>query len=458
MKSQRPERGVIFKSLLVLSLAFIGALAILPDWVLAQETTTAQQTDKPDTPPPQEKPKQQTTSSTAMATSGDSAAGSIGGIRTPENAKVSSGGAATQSIPIVAPPGRAGVQPNLSFNYNSQGENSLLGVGWSIGGLPVIHRCARTVAQDGVRGGINYDANDRFCLDGHRLMMITSGGTYGGNGTEYRTEIDNFLKITSHGTAGSGPAYFIVKTKGGETMEFGGNATSPEGRIEAQGKASVRVWAVSKVSDVKGNYLTVTYTEDDGANGEYRPTQMDYTGNATAGLGTTNKVVFGYNENGVTRADQIPLWVGGSKILTTKLLTSVKTYAPLPGTTTPAVLVRDYRLEYETGSTTVRSRLKRIKECDANGNCLPANTPASQPAWQFTWQEGGNNTFTTSNPVTNHKFNGGQLWVGDYNGDGKQDFAVARPTTFSLWTHLSDGLGKLYPRRDSVQQRPVRAA
>jgi len=372
-----------------------------------------------------------------MTAGGDSAAGSIGGVKSPENIKVSSGGAATQSIPIVVPPGTAGVQPNLSFTYNSQGENSLLGLGWSVSGLPVIHRCPRTVAQDGFRGALNYDTNDRFCLDGQRLMVIS--GTYGAANAEYRTEVDSFLKIVSYGNAGGGPAYFVVKTKGGETMEFGGNASSDQGRIEAQGKSAVRVWALSKLSDVKGNHFTVTYAED-GTNGEYRPTQIDYTINATAGIAATRKVVFAYDENGVNRADKIPQWVGGSKILTTKLLTSVKTYAPPPGSSTP-VLVRDYRVEYETGSATVRSRVKRIKECDAAGNCLPANTPGSQAAWQFTWQEGGNGAFQYESGATysTADLNATHVNTGDFNNDGKMDFITFPGSQIYTWLSNGDG-------------------
>ena len=54
---------------------------------------------------------------------------------TPGEFSVSSTGAATYSVPIVVPPGTAGVEPKLSLNYSSQGRNGLLGVGWSIGGL-----------------------------------------------------------------------------------------------------------------------------------------------------------------------------------------------------------------------------------------------------------------------------------------------------------------------------------
>ena len=61
--------------------------------------------------------------------------------------------------------------PTLSLNYNSQSGNGPLGVGWSLGGLSAITRCPATYAQDGFKGGINYDGNDRFCLDGQRLVL-----------------------------------------------------------------------------------------------------------------------------------------------------------------------------------------------------------------------------------------------------------------------------------------------
>jgi hypothetical protein len=65
----------------------------------------------------------------------------------------------------------------LSLDYNSQGNNGIVGVGWSLSGLLSIGHCPQTFAQDSVRGGINFDSNDRFCLDGQRLVAIS--GTYG---------------------------------------------------------------------------------------------------------------------------------------------------------------------------------------------------------------------------------------------------------------------------------------
>src|SRR5690349_11584837 len=80
--------------------------------------------------------------------------------------RVTESGAAEYRIPIRVPPGIAGMEPKLAVVYNSQAGNGLLGVGWNLEGLSAITRCPMTMAEDGVRGAVNYDANDRFCLDG----------------------------------------------------------------------------------------------------------------------------------------------------------------------------------------------------------------------------------------------------------------------------------------------------
>ena len=149
---------------------------------------------------------------------------------TPGQFRVAESGAATY-IPIALPPGTAGMQPALSLNYNSQSGNGLLGVGWSLGGLSAITRCPQTQAQDGVRGSVNYDSNDRFCLEGQRLIVVS--GIYGADGAEYRTEIESYSRIVSYGTAGNGPAYFKVWSKSGQVMEYG---VTNDSRIEVQGK------------------------------------------------------------------------------------------------------------------------------------------------------------------------------------------------------------------------------
>jgi hypothetical protein len=94
---------------------------------------------------------------------------------------VSAEGSANYSIEIAVPPGTTGVQPKLSLNYDSQAGNGALGVGFSLGGLSAISRCGKTLPIDSTISTVDYSANDRFCLDGQRLVPVS--GSYGADGT-----------------------------------------------------------------------------------------------------------------------------------------------------------------------------------------------------------------------------------------------------------------------------------
>ena len=93
-------------------------------------------------------------------------------VVTPSTFSVSPQGAASYEVPIRVAPGIAGVEPKLSFTYNSQGGNGIMGIGWSLAGLSAIMRCPQTIAQDGVHGTVSFSGSDRFCLDGKRLKLL----------------------------------------------------------------------------------------------------------------------------------------------------------------------------------------------------------------------------------------------------------------------------------------------
>ncbi|HTD28289.1 MAG TPA: SpvB/TcaC N-terminal domain-containing protein, partial [Xanthomonadaceae bacterium] len=108
-----------------------------------------------------------------------------------------SGGAATYHIPIVAPPGRRGMEPSLSLDYSSRSGNGIAGMGWSLSGLSSLHRCPATIEQDGMVGAVSLSSTDKLCLDGQRL--VATSGAYGNVGTTYDTEIDSFIRVTQMG-------------------------------------------------------------------------------------------------------------------------------------------------------------------------------------------------------------------------------------------------------------------
>jgi uncharacterized protein (DUF3820 family) len=355
----------------------------------------------------------------------------------PGKFEVTDTGSASYTIPISIAPGTAGLEPKLSLQYDSRSGNGLLGVGWSLAGLPAITRCGRTIAQDGQVGGVAYDANDRFCLDGQRLIAL-DGGTYGADGTEYRTERESFSKVVSYGQAGSGPSHFKVWTKAGLVMEFGNTADS---RIEAQGKASVRVWALNKTSDTKGNYFTVSYTEDN-ANGEYRPDRIDYTGNNTSNTQPHNSVRFVYE----ARPDVVPMYQAGSLIKTTRRMTKAQAWQG-------ANLTREYQVHFAIGLATQRSRVAAARVCDNAGICLPAtgltyvdNTVAG--AVDF--------SIATANPVSQSLIGSStEMRLGDWNGDGKTGVMLLDRLSANTHWYVSNGVLGATPSFSAPTVNPI---
>lgn len=352
-----------------------------------------------------------------------------GPLDTEGSLSVSESGAATYTVPVQVPPGIAGMEPKLSLSYNSQTGNGLLGVGWSLSGLSAITRCPQTKAQDNARVGISFGATDRFCLDGQRLILVT--GTYGNADSEYRTERDTFSKIIAKGgSAGAGdPTWFEVKTKAGQTIQYGNTTDS---RIEVQSGSAARVWALNRITDSKGNYLTYAYTEDT-ANGDYRPSQINYTLNGAVNSGQS--VQFQYEDRiNSSVSEPLPaLYIQGKSVKTLKRLKTIQTFVG-------ANAVKEYRLTYEASPTSGRSRIKTLQECAV------APTVVCKPALDFTWTSTAFSLSATSNPNPNSWNFGappGGFYAsvqGDFNGDGKTDYVELKNTT--LYTLLSDGNGQ----------------
>ncbi|NJK97743.1 MAG: hypothetical protein HC905_25065 [Bacteroidales bacterium] len=175
---------------------------------------------------------------------------------TPGNLSVTQMGSSLYEVPISVPPGTAGVQPNISIVYNSMTGNGIVGFGANISGLSSIVRVPKNIYNDGSSGKVSLDYNDRFTIDGNRLVLTT--GSYGYANSEYRTEIETYIKITAKNTAGNGPSYFEIKTKDGYTLEYGNTTDS---KVEAYGNSTVLMWRLNKFTDNNGNYIEYVYGE-----------------------------------------------------------------------------------------------------------------------------------------------------------------------------------------------------
>ncbi|MDE1310019.1 RHS repeat-associated core domain-containing protein [Vibrio aestuarianus] len=255
-----------------------------------------------------------------------------------------SGGQASYSLPISVAPGRAGHQPSLSLEYRSDSPNGMLGMGWSLGGMSSIARCGKNLEKDGRWGGVNFNADDRFCLDGQRLVAIS--GRDGENLTEYRVENNGYAKIVSFGRAGNGPVSFKIWYKDGSVYEYG---VTEDSRVELPSQAHVYKWALNKITDAsKANHINFVYSENNSA-GQHKLAQIDYIG---------GKVNFVY-EN---RPDSTSQYLGGKLLNRAERLKLVETFG------SNGDKIGTYGLTYQQSANTSRSQLYKVAYC-AGGQC-----------------------------------------------------------------------------------------
>jgi len=259
-------------------------------------------------------------------------------------------GAGTYSIPIAIPPGTNGVAPSVTIAYNSMGGNGIVGQGWGISGLSTIARVGQTIYHDGKSSPVNLDANDRFVLDGMRLL--SKSGTYGADGATYGPEVENFSTIVSNGTFGGGPLWFKLESKDGVVMEYG---NSTDSRFLNYDNTKVLFWRLNKISYKDGNYIEYKYVV---SNNESLINEINYTGNAAAGLLPYNKVKFNF----LQRLEKTTSYEVNTPVKSNSLLDNIVVTAE------NSQAFKTYYLRY--GHNNISSYLTEFKEAGSNGTLL----------------------------------------------------------------------------------------
>ncbi len=336
------------------------------------------------------------------------------------------GGAATYTVPIDVPPGRAGMQPSLALNYNSRGGDGIAGMGWSLSGTSSIHRCPQTPEQDGASVGVSYSNNDRLCLDGQRLVKVSSGA-YGQSGSEYRTEVDSHARIyQAGGDLTAAASCFRVEQKDGRILHYGAVvspamtclASTAHARVVPAGVTQPLSWQIEKIEDRVGNNQLYSYA--DMGNGEVLLSSISYTGSgASAG---DRRVEFAYLARSSAASgvkDIASSYLTGGLSMQTRALQSISTKSG-------ASLVRTVKPTYVASPYSGRLLLKSLTECGYAGS-----TPQCHPATQFSMATSALNHTLTSlaglglpglDTSANHIES--LRVVADLDGDGTRETAV----------------------------------
>ncbi|EAQ65507.1 Rhs family protein [Marinomonas sp. MED121] len=335
-------------------------------------------------------------------------------------------GAVRYEIPLRLPSGINGLQPNLSLSYNSYSDNGLLGIGWEISGQPVIRRCRSNKAEDNVVKGISFASSDKFCLNGNKLLAVT--GAYGANGTQYKTNIDNFERIYSKGGDIGNPDYWEVITKSGERYFYGQTSDS---KLVANAQNKTLIWSISSRQDAADNMINYTYTTI-ASKGIQRPKSISYAG-----------TVIDFNFRG--RSDSTSQYLAGQLISRDQRLTSLNIT-----NSAASKISYSYQLSYEESQGTERSLLSDVKLCGNNDCVYPLS---------FTYQDESLASLTSLNKSvmsTLGQYNGltssdkPEFLSLDANADGYSDIIKIRKTgtTRSASLYLNNKSGGYSHKQD----------
>ena len=362
-------------------------------------------------------------------------------------------GSANYTIPIVVPPGRAGMTPSIALHYSSKSGNGIAGVGWTISGQSAITRCAKTSGTDGWALPIQFDATDAVCLDGQRLILIPGSPPSLTAGAKYRTEIDSMDKIVVM-DGGSLGLFFRRYGKDGRISDYG---NSTDSRMVREPSAYfpglvVKTWALSGISDRIGNTINFEYGKFDNAEARTPTTSAQDTaeyflisityGGVTSPRGNwpnNRGVSFEYNADNQPRADYMEgFTASGSRIARTKQLKAIRTFVrqeqvesyelgyeqdptapgqpagaePSARTGLPEV-ARDALSEKPTGP----NRLQSVTECSDKNGVHVCMRPT-----QFTYDD-QRGLFANFQVIPFVSAGGtGPLIRLDFNGDGRDDF------------------------------------
>ena len=306
-------------------------------------------------------------------------------------------GAATYNYPIYLPPGRNGVQPEVSLFYNNQASSadSIVGYGWDLWVGGSISRTQEYGVFD------MYDTNEFYLnmngASGKLLAVSLDDDEHG----EYGLEVEEAFYQYEFEADDS----WVVTDQNGTKYYFGQDADSRQGEIFE--------WYLDEIVDVSGNCVSFEYSEDQG---RVYP-QAIYYGDFEVQFELT------------ARDDWTKWYDKGFEVKTEYLVTGIDVYYD-------GSAVREYDLSYTVGENGLRSMLESITE---TGNSVVL------PATEFDYSNTGLSYDFVTLAVASEDLGNSALI--DINGDGYADqgpFEGSTSSPYYVYSTLNNGGGSAF--------------
>ena len=331
-------------------------------------------------------------------------------------------GTVNTSFPIKLPAGRAGMQPELSVNYNSEGGNGWMGLGWDLS-IP-------GVSLDTRWGAPRYDASKEteIYAMGGGMLTLKDGADYTNphrkdnisrtSERQFYPRIEgSYAKVIRHGNSPTN-YWWEVTDKTGNKSFYGGytgvgvvnNSVLRTGTSLTDGNISY--WGLYRTEDTNGNYVQYNYDPGQiisnmgnapGQNGkEFYIQSIDYTKNTNA---PNDSNFYRVTFNRVSSRSDVQINARNGVIQVTKdLLSGIQIQMVRTGTTPENI--RSYKFEYNPNDQKIfhKTLLNRISEFDASGDLFYSNTME----YETKGNNGNPGSENDTNPVTNQNFFGPQ--------------------------------------------------
>ncbi|MCL6614000.1 MAG: FG-GAP-like repeat-containing protein, partial [Firmicutes bacterium] len=294
-------------------------------------------------------------------------------------------GTASYRYELKLPPGTAGMEPKLALVYRSTNDNGWFGMGWELEGLGYI--------EYNYKFGVpRYDGTDKdfvLKMGSATYELVPDDSNQDGGPGYYHTECETWMKIYFDGIS------WTVTDRNGVRWRFGG---TPDSRIPIVDHNFIRLWALDRVEDVHGNYMTYSYVLD-APNGEYYPDKIVYTQNTRNTLRKLKTVSF-IREPRTDNVRPHARWM-------THRIKEIR--VDIDGT-----LIERWVLNYRYSNCTYRSLLGSITRYGSGS--VPETTSFTYAAdsGSLTWRQGPTQPVMTT------------LIYGEINGDGLLDYLVYR--------------------------------
>jgi len=176
--------------------------------------------------------------------------------------QINNQGDANMNLPLVFPPGRNGLEPNLSISYNNNGGNGILGLGWNLN-VPFIE----VNTKWGVPNYSTSQETESYLLNGEEVMLYQNDSDDGHylphkknlinrqSNSEFVPRVQgSFSKIQRLGSSPTNYTW-VVTDNNGTKYYYGGE---PNAILSTQ-EGNRAKWYLSSVSDRFGNLMTYEY-------------------------------------------------------------------------------------------------------------------------------------------------------------------------------------------------------